>query len=242
MGNDLARGGLEHLLAAVAELEAGRDARRQLGDPVVEERHPRLQAPGHGHVVHPLHRVVHQHHRAVQAQGLVHRVEGAGLLEVLAHEVAGQVVAEPGRLHRGLVFGVAAVEEGRAILVERVAGVGQRRVPVVAAEQLVGALAALHHLAVLRYLAGEQVEGDAVVADHGFAHGGEGLGQLFQHLVLVDAQLLVAGAVVAGDQVGIFELVAALAAGILEADGEGGQLLHTGLGQQADQQAGIHAA
>ncbi|MNN48305.1 hypothetical protein D3C81_1627770 [compost metagenome] len=79
------------------------------------------------------------------------------------------------------------------------------------------------------------------MADHGFAHGGERLGQVLQHFVLIDAQLLVPGAVVAGDQVGVFELVAALAAGILEADGEGRQLLHTGFRQQAHQQAGVHA-
>ncbi|MCY1528629.1 hypothetical protein D9M68_637410 [compost metagenome] len=160
---------------------------------------------------------------------------------MLANEVAGQIIGEPGRLYRGLVLGVGAVEEGRAVAVKRVTGIGQRRIPVVATEQLVGALAALHHLAVLRDFAGQQVEGDAVMADHRLAHGREGCRELIQHLVLVDAQLLMTCAVVVGDQVGEFELIAAFAAGILETDGEGGQLLDAGLGQQAHQQAGVHS-
>ncbi|MNG87291.1 hypothetical protein D3C79_460900 [compost metagenome] len=75
------------------------------------------------------------------------------------------------------------------------------------------------------------------MADHRFAHGAEGRRQLVDDLVFGNPQLVVAGAVVAGDQVGILELVAALATGILEADGEGRQVVHTHLAQQADQQA-----
>ncbi|MNC31745.1 hypothetical protein D3C75_800770 [compost metagenome] len=42
-----------------------------------------------------------------------------------------------------------------------------------------------------------------------------------------------------GDQVRILELVTAFAAGILETDGEGRQVVHAHFAQQADQQAGI---
>ena len=47
---------------------------------------------------------------------------------------------------------------------------GQRRVPVVAGEHLVGALARLHDLDVLADPLAEQVEGHDVVADHRLAH------------------------------------------------------------------------
>ena len=46
---------------------------------------------------------------------------------------------------------------------------GDVRVPVVAGEDLVGALAGLHDLHVLRHLLAQQVEGDAVVAHHRLA-------------------------------------------------------------------------
>src|ERR1700722_17078788 len=57
----LARGLLEDPFAAVAHLELGRDAGRELDQVVVEERHARLQAPRHGHVVDALDGVVDQH-------------------------------------------------------------------------------------------------------------------------------------------------------------------------------------
>ncbi|MNJ55535.1 hypothetical protein D3C77_510320 [compost metagenome] len=141
---------------------------------------------------------------------------------MLADEVAGSVVIEqPGRLHGGGVVVVAAVEEGLAIGRERIACAVDLRVPVITGEQLVGALAALHHFAVLGHLPRQQVEGNAVVADHRLAHGAESCRQLLDDLPLVDAQLMMTGAVMAGDQVGVLELVATLAAGILEADGKG---------------------
>ena len=87
----------------------------------------------------------------------------------------------------------------------------------------------------------QQVEGDAVVADHRLAHGAEGGRQLVDDFVLGNAQLVVARAVVPGDQVGVLELVAALAAGIFKADGEGRQVVHR-LRAAADQQAGVDTA
>ncbi|MNO50300.1 hypothetical protein D3C76_406710 [compost metagenome] len=234
---------LEHLLAAVGQLEAGGNACRQFHQAVIEERRTRLQAPGHGHVVHTLDRVVDQHHGAVQAQRLVHGSRCAGTREVFAHEVAGSVgFQQPGGLHGVAVFGVAAVEERLTVGRIGIVGAVHLRVPVVTGEQLIGTLAALYALAVLGHFPRQQVEGDAVVADHRFAHGAEGGRQLVDDFVFGNAQLVVTGAVVFGDQVRILELVAALAAGIFKADGEGRQVVNAHFAQQADQQAGVDAA
>ena len=71
------RGLLEHALAALGELELRRAGRRQLDELVVEERHARLQPPGHRHVVDPLDRVVDQHDLRVEPQRRVQRGVGA---------------------------------------------------------------------------------------------------------------------------------------------------------------------
>ncbi|MCY1416701.1 hypothetical protein D9M71_322170 [compost metagenome] len=162
---------------------------------------------------------------------------------MLAHKVAGGIRGgQPGCLHGVGILGMAAVEKGLAVSGIRIAGAVDLRVPVVTGEQLIGTLAALHHLAMLGHLAGQQVEGDAVVADHGLAHGAEGRGQLFYDLAFANAQLVMAGVVVLGDQVRILELVTAFAAGIFETDGEGRKVVDPGFTQQADQQARIDAA
>ena len=111
--------------------------------------------------------------------------------------------------------------------------VRQRRVPVVAGEDLVGALPGLHHLDVLRHLLAEQVEGDAVVADHRLAHRRDGaVARPGSEPLRADPDLVVVGAELLGDQVGVVELVAALAGRRLEADAEGGQAALALLGQQ----------
>ncbi|MNQ89687.1 hypothetical protein D3C85_1050020 [compost metagenome] len=96
---------------------------------------------------------------------------------------------------------MAAVEKRLAVGADRVAGAIDLRVPVVAGKQFIGALAALDHLAMPGHFPGQQVEGDAVMADHGLAHGTKGRWQLFDDFAFGDAQLVMAGAVVAGDQV-----------------------------------------
>ena len=58
----------------------------------------------------------------------------------------------------------------------------------------------------------------------------------------VDADLVVVGAEALGDDVGVLELVALDAADRFEADGEGRQPVLAGLGEQADDQAGVDAA
>src|SRR3546814_7994113 len=53
---------------------------------VIEERHARLQPPGHGHAVDPLHRVVDQHHGGIEAQRLVDGLAGTGQTEMPGNE------------------------------------------------------------------------------------------------------------------------------------------------------------
>ena len=150
VGHDAAGGALEHALAAVGELELGRDPAGQLDELVVEERHPRLEPPGHRHVVDPLHRVVDQHHRGVAAQRGVDRGLGARRGEVLGDERASARRGRPAsRGDRSVAHRrPAPVEEHVRVRLDGVLArhAGQRRVPVVPAEHLVGALAGLHDL------------------------------------------------------------------------------------------------
>ena len=112
----------------------------------------------------------------------------------------------------------------------------------VAGEHLVGALTRLHDLHVARHFLAEQVEGDAVVADHRLTHRADRPVERGQHPVGPDADLVVVGVEALGDDVRPPELVALHAAGRLEADGEGRQPVLTGLGEQADDQAGVDTA
>ncbi|MNF97503.1 hypothetical protein D3C84_803340 [compost metagenome] len=90
------------------------------------------------------------------------------------HEVTGGVIGcQPFRLHGGGVVVVAAVKKRFAIRGIRVAGAVHLRVPVITGEQFVGTLAALDNLAMLGHFPRQQIERDAVVADHRFAHGAE---------------------------------------------------------------------
>jgi hypothetical protein len=120
--------------------------------------------------------------------------------------------------------------------------VGQWRIPVVAGEDLVGALPGLHHLDVLGHLLRQQVEGDTVVADHRLAHRRHRTGQGGQQPGVVDLDLVVIGAEVLSDQIGVGELVAGLATRRMEADAERGQALLSRLGEQRHDQAGVQAA
>ena len=88
-------------------------------------------------------------------------------------------------------------------------------------------------LTCLRDFLAEQVEGDAVVADHRFAHRADRAVQRGQHSVGADADLVVVGVEALGDDVGVLELVALHAARRLEADGERRQAVLAGLGEQA---------
>lgn len=74
------------------------------------------------------------------------------------------------------------VEERPFVAGHRVVGVGQRRIPVIAAEHLVGTLARLHHLYALGDLPRQEEKADIVIGHHGLRHGGDGIRQILQHL------------------------------------------------------------
>ena len=100
-------------------------------------------------------------------------VSAPGRGHVRPHELQARVA-----VHRVAVGdhraqrGVVPVEERGGVAAHRVAALdpGQRRVPVVAGEDLVGALPRLHDRDRLAHPLAEQVEGDDVVADHGLGH------------------------------------------------------------------------
>ena len=135
-----------------------------------------------------------------------------------------------------------AVEEDLGVGGQRVRRLHHRRVPVVSREDLVGALAALHHLHMLGDLLRQQEETDGVVADHRFGHRPHAVLKGGQGAVAVDEQLVVVGLEALGDQVGILELVALLLAHRLEADGEGLQAGLPGLRQQGDDDRAVQPA
>lgn len=209
--DNLSRGLLEYILALVRQFEATRHAGGEFDHLVVEERNTSLQTPGHGHVVHAFDRVVDQHHRGVQTQRLVQAAAGARLGEVIADELAGIIFLSPLR-HYGLAILIeAAIHEGFLVGAHRVACLVHLRIPVIASEDFIGPLAALHHLAVLGYFAGKQEEGDVVMADHRLVHRLEGVGQLGKDLLLGNHQLVMVRSEMLGNQIRVLELVAGLA-------------------------------
>ncbi len=109
-------------------------------------------------------------------------------------------------------------------------------------EHFVGALTRLHHLDVLGDFLAEQVEGDAVVADHRFAHRADRPVEGGQHPLGADPDLVVIGLEALGHDVGVLELVALDIAGGLEADRERRQPVLPSLGEQPDDQAGVDPA
>lgn len=112
----------------------------------------------------------------------------------------------------------------------------------VAGEHLVGALARLYDLHVARNFLAEQVEGDAVVADHRLTHGADRAVERGQHPVGPDPDLMVIGPETLCDDVRPAELVALDAACRFESDGERHQPVLAGLGEQTDDQARVDAA
>ena len=175
-------------------------------------------------------------------------VSAPALREVLGDEtLAGIARRDVARGEKRGKAGVVAVEEGGPVFGDRTLEGGgrrcaHRRVPVVAGEHLVGALTRLHDLHVARDFLAEQIEGDTVVADHRFAHRPDRAVQSGQHPFGADADLVMIGVEAFGHDVGVLEFIALHSAGRLEADGERRQPVLTGLGEQADDQAGIHPA
>ena len=202
--------------------------------------------------------IIDEHHGGVEPQGAVHARLGAVAREVLgdkslARIVGGAVWSATLRLRREaggddrLVGGLVSVEERLPVAGHRAferhgVGLAHRGIPVVSRKDLVGALAGLHDLDVLGHLLGQQVERDAVVADHRLAHGADRAVEGGEHALGADADLMVVGVEPLGDEVGVLELVALDPADGLEADRERRQTVLTRLGEQPDDQAGIHAA
>ena len=139
MRHHQARGVLEHALAFVVELEFRRDRRGKLDQFVIEERHAGFQAPGHCHVVDALDRIVDQHDMRVEPQGPVDRGGGAFAQQMIADQRQADIaVGDPLVAQLRLQRFVGAIEEHLGIVAHHIVGIGQRRIPVVAAEHLVG--------------------------------------------------------------------------------------------------------
>ena len=80
---------------------------------------------------------------------------------------------EPG-VDRAQIVRMVAVAEQAAVIGLGVSAVQQGRIPVIAAEYLVGALARLDHFQMFRDLLRKQIETDYIMADHRFGHGFDG--------------------------------------------------------------------
>ena len=189
----------------------------QLDQLVVEEGHPALQAPRHRHVVDALDRVVHQHHGRVEPQRAVDARRRACTGEVLGDELSTRIpvgavwsatyrLRDVSRCDERRDTLTVAVEERLAVAGHRAVdggGVGltHRGIPVVAGEHLIGALPGLHDLDVFGHFLAEQIEGDAVVADHRLTHRADRTIERGQHAVGSDADLVVIGAEALGDDV-----------------------------------------
>ena len=197
----------------------------------------------HGHVVDAFDRIVDQHDMGVEPERPVDRRRGARTPQMLAHQVPARIVrAQPVSGELPAKRCVVAVEKHARIIGRHVVGGRQWRIPVVAAEHLVGPLARLHHLDVLRHFAAEQIEADIVVGHHRFRHGVDGSRQFVDQISRWHEDLVMIGLEALRDQIGIEELVALFAVGFLEADGKGFQAALALFGQKSDDDAGINPA
>ena len=210
---------------------------------MIEKGHARFQAPSHGHVIHPLDGVVHDQSGDIQAQHFIEIVLSIRFGQASGDQFGGMVGTVISRGDRLQPFSVLAVEIMPAKPLQVGAGLGDHaRVPKIAAEHLVRALAALHHLDRSGDALGQQEKRHGVLPDHRLGHTGNRFRQPFQHLGIGDQVLVMAGLIAGGHLVGILELAAFLLRLIFETDREGQQIPHAGFGQQSDQQAGIQSA
>ena len=236
------RAALRMPLPPSASLSSGGHARGELDQLVVEERRARLQPVGHGHVVHALDRVVDEHDPRVQPQRAVDRRGGARRARTTRRRTRARRRRRRGRGQLAQPRVVAVEELGRVGVEAAARRLEQRRVPAVAAEHLVGALAGLHDLALARDRLREQPERHAVVGDHRLAHRGDRLRERLDELVRADADLVVVGPELARDEVRERELVALAAARVGEADRERRQPALALLGEQRHDQARVQPA
>jgi len=135
-----------------------------------------------------------------------------------------------------------SIEINVRIVFRDVVGGAQRLVPVIAGEDLVGALAALDNLHMLRHLLGEEIEADRVMAHHWLGHRLDRAGQGFERSIGADADLVMIGAEFASDQIRIVKLIAANIPDALKADRKSLKARLAVLGQQRDEQRTVQPA
>src|SRR4051812_14723920 len=103
---------------------------------------------------------------------------------------------------------MAPVEIATAIFVAWVVDAQERWIPAIPAKNLIRTLAALHDLDVLGYFFRQKIEGDGVMADHGLRHRLDRTRQCREGSARLDADLLVIGSELLGDDIRVTEFVA----------------------------------
>ena len=140
------------------ELEFRRHGCREFHQFVIEEGHARFQPPGHGHVVDALDRIVDQHDVGIEPERPVDRAVGAPGLRQRCFVTKSRLTSRVGDpIVRPFRWDLQrrAHESGRRTTLsivgdDIVAESDERRIPVIAAEHLVGALSRLNDLDVFR--------------------------------------------------------------------------------------------
>ena len=155
------------------ELEFRRAGRGDFHQLVIEEGNPRLQPPGHGHVIDALDRIVDDQRGHVKAQYRVEKAVGTIRIQVFFHQRRGVVLTVVASVHGGEVFAVIAIDITIRKARQPVFMLGTRhlRIPEVPGKDFVCTLPALHHLDRLRDPFRQQVEGHRILTEHGFGHG-----------------------------------------------------------------------
>jgi hypothetical protein len=157
-------------------------------------------------------------------QRLVDRAAAAAGAEELVHKFAGVIAVHHGGREDFRHLRVIAIEIDTRIVLGRVIRTHQRRIPVIATENFVGALPALRDFYVFGNFLRQQIKTDGVVAHHRLRHCRNRPWKCVDRSRSIDANAMVVGRKATRDQVGIAELVAFHVADLLEADGEGLQI------------------
>src|SRR3954462_14053095 len=230
------------MLAASAHFQIGRNARRQLYKLMVKEWNATLEAPGHRHVVDALYRVVDEHDLLVKLQRLLDGAAAALREEVFDKLAAVVAIVHVRRMQRLSHFLVGAVEVDFRVIVREIVRASKLRIPVVPAEDFVGALPALRHLHVLCDFGGEQIEANGIVAHHRLRHRGDGAGQGIEGGRPINTNAVMLRSELLRDQVGKSKLVAFDSTDALETDRKSYKAALPLLRKQGDQQRAVQPA
>src|SRR4051794_40493024 len=103
---------------------------------------------------------------------------------------------------------VASVEIEGGVISRQIVRVLELRIPVIAAEDFIRPLAALHDLDVLRDLLGQQIETNRIVTHHRLGHRSYRAGKCLEYSGGVDMDPAVLGRVVTRNEIGIAKFVA----------------------------------